>query len=80
MTTPLNHRGFGATDLASTPDIVDMTFGTNLELRRRAVLSAAYVTPVTGPKPFNAELVLMLNIRFGGTGRDRNPLIPPPVQ
>jgi hypothetical protein len=75
LTTPLNHRGFSSTDLASTPDFLNMTFGTNLELRRRAVLSAAYVTPVTGPKPFNAELVLLLNIRFGGSVRR----LPPPV-
>ena len=80
LTTPLNHRGFSATDLASTPDILDMTFGTNLELRRRAILSAAYVTPVTGPKPFNAELVLLLNIRFGGANRYRSALTPPIIR
>jgi hypothetical protein len=79
LTTPLNHRGFSATDLASTPDILDMTFGTNLELRRRAILSVAYVTPVTGPKPFNAEFVMMLNIRFGGSRQNLSPLIPPPT-
>ena len=77
LTTPLNHRGFSPTDLASTPDILNMTFGTNLELRRRAILSAAYVTPVTGPKPFNAELVLLLNIRFGGSLQRLSPLTPP---
>ena len=80
VTTPLNHRGFNATDLASTPDILNMTFGTNVELRRRAVISAAYVTPVTGPKPFNAELVLLLNIRFGGSNQNRSALVPPIVQ
>jgi hypothetical protein len=59
------------------PDILNMTVGTNLELRRRAVITAAYVTPVTGPKPFNAELVLLLNIRFGASGRTSSlPLIP----
>jgi hypothetical protein len=80
VTTPLNHRGYSATDLASTPDIVDMTFGTNIELRRRAILSVAYVTPVTGPKPFNAEFVMMLNIRFGGPRQNLSPLVPPPSQ
>lgn len=79
LNTPLNHRGFSATDLASTPDVLDMTFGTNLEIRKRAILSAAYVTPVTGPKPFNAELVLLLNIWFGGSRRNLSPINPPPV-
>jgi hypothetical protein len=80
VTTPLNHRGFSATDLASTPDIVNMTFGTNLELRKRAVITAAYVTPVTGPKPFNAEFLLLLNIRFGGSVGNRSALVPPIAQ
>jgi len=77
LNTPLNHRGFSSTDLASTPDILDLTFGTNIEFHRRAILSAAYVTPVTGPKPFNAELVLLLNIRFGGSRRNLSPVTPP---
>ncbi len=55
-----------------------MTFGTNLELHKRAILSAAYVTPVTGPKPFNAEFVLLLNIRFGGSRTPLSPVTPPP--
>ena len=76
LTTPLNHRGFNSRDLASTPDVLNMTFGVNTEFRRRAVLTAAYVTPVTGPKPFNAELVLMLNVRFGGAARSRLPGFP----
>jgi hypothetical protein len=77
LNTPLNHRGFSATDLASTPDVLDLTFGTNVEFRKRAILSAAYVTPVTGPKPFNAELVLLLNIRFGGSRQRLSPVTPP---
>ena len=77
LTTPLNHRGFSSTDLASTPDILDLTFGTNLEIRRRAILSAAYVTPVTGPKPFNAEFVLLLNVRFGRSRGNLSPVTPP---
>ncbi len=76
LTTPLNHRGFSPTDLASTPDVLSLTFGTNLELRRRATITAAYVTPVTGPKPFNAELVLLLNVRFGASARGRGPNVP----
>jgi hypothetical protein len=77
LNTPLNHRGFSATDLASTPDVLDLTFGTNLEIRKRALISVAYVTPVTGPKPFNAELVLLLNIRLGGSRQNLSPVAPP---
>lgn len=80
LNTPLNHRGFSATDLASTPDVLDMTFGTNLELRRRAILSVAYVTPVTGPKPFNAEFLMMLNIKFGGPRQNNSALVPPLIR
>jgi len=76
LTTPLNHRGFNSRDLASTPDVLNMTFGVNTEFRHRAVLTAAYVTPVTGPKPFNAELVLLLNIRFGASARSWLPGFP----
>ena len=78
LTTPLNHRGFNPKDIASTPDILDMTFGINGEFYRRALLSAAYVTPVTGPKPFNAEFILQLNIFFGGP-RQFPALSTPPV-
>jgi hypothetical protein len=78
VNTPLNHRGYGTSDLAGTPDVLDMTFGTNVELRKRAILSVAYVTPVTGPKPFNAELVMLLNIRFGGSRRNLSPVVLPP--
>ena len=69
------------TDLASTPDIVNMTFGTNLELRKRAVITAAYVTPVTGPKPFNAEFVMLLNVSDSAARtRYRSALVPPIIQ
>ncbi len=76
VTTPLNHRGTNPNDLASISDIVNMTVGTNLVLRNRAILTAAYVTPVTGPKPFNAELVLLFNLKFGGSARSRLPGLP----
>ena len=77
LNTPLNHRGFRSTDLASTPDVLDLTFGLNTEFHRRSVLSVGYVTPVTGPKPFNAEFVLQLNVRFGGPRRLPVPAVPP---
>jgi hypothetical protein len=80
LNTPLSHRGFSATNIALTSDSLNMTFGTNLELHRRAILSsAAYVTPVTGPKPFNAEMILILNVWFGRSSPRQNlsPATPP---
>jgi hypothetical protein len=77
VNTPLNHRGYGTSDLAGTPDDLNMTFGTNVQIYDRAMLSAAYVTPVTGPKPFNAEFILLLNIKFGGSRNNAAPLAPP---
>ncbi|WP_435018691.1 hypothetical protein TA3x_000676 [Tundrisphaera sp. TA3] len=76
LSTPLNHRYFNPDDVATTPDVLNLTFGVNAELHRRAYLSAAYITPVTGPKPFNAELALQLNIRFGGNYRTRPAAFP----
>ncbi|WP_435009989.1 hypothetical protein P12x_001208 [Tundrisphaera lichenicola] len=76
LTTPLNHRGFSATDIAATPDILDMTAGVNVEFNRRAILTAAYITPVTGPKPFNAEFALLLNIKFGRSAQSSLPGFP----
>ena len=63
----------GAADCyrASLPDVVNLTYGINFELNHRAVLTTAFVTPVTGPKPFDFEALAFLNIWFGPT-RTRN--------
>ncbi len=79
VNNPLNHRDpFNRTDLAGTPDSVDLTFGLNFGIRNTAVLTAAFVTPVASPKPFDAEALLMLNIYFGRTRR-LIPITPPPL-
>src|SRR5262249_44831093 len=70
VNNPLNHRDpFNRTDLAGTPDSVDLTFGLNFGIRNSAVLTAAFVTSVGSPKPFDSEALLMLNIYFGRTRR-----------
>ena len=66
VNTPLNHQGFHFSDPASQPYVVDLTFGTTFVLRQRSFLTFAYVTPVTGPKPFEGELAVLFNYRFGG--------------
>jgi hypothetical protein len=65
VNTPLNHRGvLGSTDPAGTPDWVDLTVGTNVEFYQRTRLAVGVVTPVTGPKPFNFEVLAQLRWRF----------------
>jgi hypothetical protein len=70
VNTPLNHRDpYNLFDKAATPDVVNLTFGLNLELWRRSVLTFGVVEAVTGPRPFDIEAVALLNIRFGGGPR-----------
>jgi hypothetical protein len=69
VNTPLNHRGaLNFNDLAGTADTVDLTFGATFELGQRSTLAVAFVTPVTGPRPFDYEILAQLNIRFGARG------------
>jgi hypothetical protein len=70
VSDPLNHRGaFKVNDPVGTPDVVDLTMATTLELGRRSNLSVGIVTPVTGPKPFDIEALVQFNWFFGVRGR-----------
>lgn len=65
VNTPLNHRGvLNNADPAATPDTVDLTVGAHLEFFRQARLTLGGVVPVTGPRPFQVELIAFLNVRF----------------
>jgi hypothetical protein len=65
VNTPLDHRGvLGSLDPAATPDWVDLTVGTNVEFYQRTRLAVGVVTPVTGPKPFDFEVLAQLRVRF----------------
>ncbi|MEA2631724.1 MAG: hypothetical protein QOE66_1943 [Chloroflexota bacterium] len=81
VNTPLNHRG-GFSDVrdpGATIDSVNLTFGLSTVLRRRTVLSAGFVTPVTGPRPFDIEAIATLNLAFGAPRPGRLPgTVPPP--
>ena len=49
-------------------------------LGRRAVLSVGFVEPLSAPRPFDFEIVTLLNISFGGPARPaRSPITPPPL-
>jgi hypothetical protein len=65
VNTPLNHRGaFRTDDLIGVADVVDLTFGVNIGLYQGGLLSVGYVTPITGPRPFDGEFLALLNFRF----------------
>ena len=68
VNVPLNHRGsLRIGDPAGTPDVVDLTFGTNVVFGRNAVLTFGLVTPITGPRPFDLEVSALVNVFFGRT-------------
>ena len=76
---PLNHRGvFQQNDPAGTASVVDLTYGVNVLFGRTAMVTAAFVNPVTGPRPFSYEWQLFLNIYYGRT-RSRASQITPPL-
>jgi hypothetical protein len=65
VNTPLNHRGRLTVDNPTgTSDVVDLTAGVNVELFDRARLAVGVVTPVTGPKPFDVEIMAQFRLRF----------------
>jgi hypothetical protein len=75
FSNPLNHRGaLTFTDPAGSSDLVDITAGVTLEFRKGCTLALGVVTPLTGPRPFDFEVLAQLNIRFGGgTGLGPSP-------
>jgi hypothetical protein len=78
VNTPLNHRlQTGPEGFVGTPDVVDLTFGAGF-IFGRSILSVGIVNPVTGPRPFELEAVVLLNVLFGKSARMRPPA-PPPV-
>jgi hypothetical protein len=80
VNTPLNHRNpFSTTDISGTPDVVNFTYGLNVLFRRRAMLTAAFIMPVSSPQPFNTEAALLLNIHYGRMP-SQLPITPPLVQ
>ncbi len=79
VTDPLNHRDpYNSRDPAGMTDIVDLTYGINVGIYRRTLLTFAVVTPVTSPKPFDFETILFLNFFFGAPRRPQA-VVPPVV-
>lgn len=72
---PLTHRDYNnPLDLTGTPDIVNLTYGLNALIGERSLFTFGVVTPVTGPRPFDYEIVVLFNFRFGRTCRPRSPV------
>ncbi len=66
VNSPLTHRDwFNANDVSGTADVVDLTYGVNATFFKQSVITLGMVTPVTGPRPFNYEAILLFNWRFG---------------
>jgi hypothetical protein len=77
VNSPLTHRDwFNANDPTGTADVVDLTYGLNVTFYKQSVITLGMVTPVTGPRPFNYEAILLFNWRFG---RSRAGAAPPIV-
>jgi hypothetical protein len=75
LTDPMNHRDWtNPNAIGASYDMLNFTYGLNLEFSHRSYLTFAYCAPVTGPRPFAGEAMLYYNFRFG---RTRNPGIPP---
>ena len=46
-------------------DIVNLTYGLNVGIFERTLLTFGVVTPVTSPKPFDFEVMAFVNYFFG---------------
>ncbi len=78
VNTPLNHNDpFNPRDPAGSPNIVDFTYGLNIGIYDRSLLTFAIVTPVSSPKPFDFESMVFLNVYYGRSLR--RPTTPPVV-
>jgi hypothetical protein len=70
VNSPLNHRGFdNPNEIAATAASVNLTYGLNLEFGHNSLLTLGFVTPVTGPRPFDYEALVLFNYRFGRSAR-----------
>lgn len=72
VTTPLSKRGnsdqivlnAGSGDIVVFPDIVSLTGGIHVGLCRNLDLTVGVAVPVTGPRPFDVEATVQLNVQF----------------
>lgn len=71
VNVPLNHNDlYDLRDPFATTTVVDLTYGINTVIGDRSLLSLGIVTPITGPKPFDYEVVALFNVFYGATRRN----------
>jgi hypothetical protein len=76
INTPLNHQNvYNPNDIAGSANVVNLTQGLNIEFNRRSILTFGIATPITSPKPFDLEALLLFNVRFGGSRRTLPPIL-----
>jgi len=63
VNTPLNQRGSQASPVGF-PDVVNITAGSYVVFRRGSTLGLALATPLTGPQPFDVEVLVNFNLRY----------------
>jgi hypothetical protein len=60
--------------------VCNFTYGLNVLMYGRAQVTAALVTPLTNPHPFDSEFALLLNFYYGRTARRPAAITPPMVR
>jgi hypothetical protein len=71
VNSPLTHGDpYNRNDPGGVPNVVNLTYGINFEFTHRSVLTFGMVTPVTGPRPFDYEALLLFNVFYGRTRRN----------
>src|SRR5205085_1271433 len=77
VTPPTGPKTFASSKFINAFHSVEIQpYSLNSEFHRSTWLTFGYVTPVTGPKPFDFEVVALLNITYG---RSRNRGYQPPI-
>jgi hypothetical protein len=80
VNSPFTHTDWhNRLDFAAAPTVVNLTYGVNFQLQRSAILTAAFVQPVTSPQPFSSEVAIFLNIFYGRSRAGTIPIQPPPL-
>jgi hypothetical protein len=80
VNSPFTHTNWhNRLDVAAQPTVLNLTYGVNFQLQRSAILTAAFIQPVTSPQPFSAEVAVFLNIFYGRSRAGQIPIQPPPL-
>jgi len=79
VNAPFTHTDWhNRLDFAAAPTVVNLTYGVHFQIQRSAILTAAFIHPVTNPQPFSSEVAVMLNIFYGRSRSGQLPIQPPP--